>query len=137
MATLTQIRDDLATRLAAIPDLNCYSKVTDSIEEPAAVVGMPDPLEYNMTYGPTGGAYTIPVRLYVTRFDAEAGQEILDTYIAPTGTSSVKRAIEDTDVAITSGWHVAVVTRVSEFANYKIGDVVYLGCEFQVEVVAT
>lgn len=136
MATLTQIRDDLATRLAVIPRLNCYARIRDLVEPPAAVVGMPAPLEYNLTYGPTGGAYVIPVRLLVARFDAEAAQEALDDYIAPTGSLSVKRAVEDAAVAIDSNWDTVTVSRVSEFGVYRVGDIDYLGCEFTVEVTA-
>ena len=137
MATLTQIRTDLATRLAAIPNLAVYPVIHDGMEPPCVVVGMPDPLEYNLTFGPTAGVYTIPLRLYVSRFDAELAQEALDEFIAPTGLTSVKRAVEDTTVAILSGWHTVTVTKVGEFGAYRLGDVDHLGCEFTTEVVAT
>lgn len=137
MATLGQIRTDLQTRLAQIAGLTCYDKIAESVDEPAAIVGMPDPMEYNLTYGPTGLSVTLPILLLVSRYDAEAAQETLDTYCAPTGATSVKRAVEDETVAITSGWHVAVVTKCDKFGVRRVGGIDYLGCEFTVEVVAT
>jgi len=137
MATLTQIRTDIATRLGQIDGLNCYSRIPDMLEAPAAVVGMPDPVEYGVTFGPTGATWTIPVRLYVSRFDAENAQDIVDEFIAPTGDSSVKQAVEDETVTITSGWHAVNVASAQEFGAYRVGDIDYLGCEFTVEVIAT
>jgi hypothetical protein len=47
---------------------------------------------------------------------------------------SIKAAIEDTTVAITSAWHTAVVVEAKDFGAYRVGDVDYLGCELIVEV---
>lgn len=138
MATLTQIRQDIGTRLRrGVHHLIVYDRIPDAIEVPAAVVGMPDPMEYNLTYGPTGLIVTLPVRLFVSRFDSDEAQGLLDTFIAPTGTTSVKRAIEDSTVTITSTWHAVDVSRVGDFGLYRVGDMDYIGCEFTVEVVAT
>lgn len=134
MATLTDIREDLALRLAEIHGLNVYATIPDSIEEPACVIGMPDPAVFNLTYGPTGVTYTIPVRLYVARVDSMEAQALIDPYIAPTGTASIKQAVEATTVD--ACWQVVVVTQVADFGAYQIGGLDYLGCEFQTEVIA-
>jgi hypothetical protein len=135
MSTLTDIREDMALRLQEIGGLNCYPVIPDSLEPPAVVVGMPDPLTYNLTYGPTAGTYLIPVRLYVCRVDAENAQGMLDTYIAPTGTTSIKQALEA--VTVTACWHTITVVSVGEFGGYTVGDIAYLGCQFQTEVIAS
>lgn len=135
MASLTDIREDMASRLKEIPGLFCYDRIPGRIEPPAAVVGMPDPLTYNLTYGPTAGTYLIPVRLYVARVDAEEAQSILDQYIAPTGSQSIKAALEATTV--TGCWHSLTVVQVGEFGSYEIGGVPYLGCQFTTEVIAS
>jgi hypothetical protein len=135
MATLTQIRSDMADRIALITSLNCYDRIPEQIAEPAAVVGMPDPLTYNLTYGPTAGTYQIPVRLYVARVDAENAQAILDAYIAPTGSTSIKQALEAGTVS--ACWHSITVVSVGEFGSYTVGDIAYLGCQFQTEVIAS
>lgn len=135
MASLTQIRTDMADRMALINGLNCYDRIADSLAEPAAVVGMPDPLTYNLTFGPTAGTYLIPVRLYVARVDAEEAQALLDAYIAPTGATAIKQALEATTV--TGCWHSITVVSVGEFGSYEVGGIAYLGCQFQVEVIAS
>ena len=135
MATLSQIRADLATRLAAITGLTAYAQIPDMVDEPAAVVGMPEEVLYDLTFSNTFATWTIPVRLYVGRADAEAAQDLLNPYLASTGTQSIKRAVEDRTVAITSGWHVVRVAAAREFGVYRVGDVDYLGCEITVEVV--
>jgi len=136
MATLTQVRGDIATRLSKIPGLNVWPEIEDQIEAPAAVVGMPEDFEYNHTFGPNGVEYSIPVRLYATRIDSGEAQRSLDIYIAPTGDHSVKRAIEDSTVTIDSDWHIVNVPGGGEFGVYQVGGVDYLGVEIVVEVLA-
>jgi len=136
MATLSQIRTDLGTRLAAINGLNIYPVIPDLIEEPAGVVGMPAEINYDLTMGSVVSVWMIPVRLYVCRYDAEDAQEMLDQYLEASGALSVKAAVENTAVAITSGWHVARVSTVRDFGAYRVGNIDYLGCELTVEVVA-
>ncbi len=136
MSTLGQVRDDLALRLSKIGGLDAWARVPDSIEPPVALVGMPEEGLFNVTYSPSYTAWTIPVRLYVSRFDAQVAQEALDEYVGPTGVMSVKRAIEDKTVATSSGWLMVNVSKVSGFGSYSIANVDYLGCEFTVEVIA-
>lgn len=137
MSTLSQVRRDLGTRLQQIPSLAVYDRIPGMIDPPAVVVGFPDPAEYNMTYGPTGFLLTIPVRLYVGRADDDAAQDELDAYIAPTGSRSIKQAVEDESITISSGWHAVTVSSCAEFGSYRVGDVDLLGCEFRVEVATT
>lgn len=135
MATLTQIRADLATRLAAITGLTAYAQIPDMVDEPAAVVGMPSEVVYDLTMRSVFATWIIPVRLYVARADAEEAQDLLNPYLAASGSQSIKRAVEDASVAITSGWHVARVAAAREFGVYTVGDTDYLGCEITTEVV--
>jgi hypothetical protein len=135
MSTLAQVRVDLATNLATIGGLEVYTRRPDSVEVPCAVVGMPERAEYGLTYGPTFVRYIVPVQLLVCRADAEEAQIALDVYVAPTGVTSVKAAVEV--AGVTSGWHFCNVAEARDFADYEVAGIHYLGCVFPVEVVVS
>ena len=94
MATDAQMRTDLAARANAITGLEVYDKVPDTIEVPAFVVGPIESIEYNLTAGPTGAIWIYLCRLYAARADAHEAQLTLGLYYAPTGTQSIKVALE-------------------------------------------
>lgn len=137
MATLSQVRADLAERLETITGLYVYPYVPEQIEWPAVVVGMPERVEYTLTYGPTGLTWHIPLRLYAARFDAETAQETIDQYVAATGSQSIRTALEDGTSTLSSSWHYVKVVECRDFGGYRIADVDYIGCELLVEVVTT
>ena len=94
MASLSSIRTGLSTRLATISGLSVYSYVPDSIEPPTAVVGVMSSVDYDSTMSRGSDMYEIPLYLYVSRVDAELSQDSLDEFLAGSGSSSIKQAIE-------------------------------------------
>ena len=138
MATLAQVRNDIATLLNTISGLVASARVQDQITEwPRAIVGMPEEVNYDVTlHGSVGGhvQYLIPVRLYVGRFDSEESQIAMDIYVAPTGTKSIKAVVEA--AGATSGWSYCNIPGASDFGSYTIAGQEMLGCEFTVEVLA-
>jgi len=137
MATLSQVRADLAERLETINGLFVYAYIPESLEWPAVVVGMPERIEYTLTYGPVGLTWQIPVRLYAARWDAQTAQETIDQYVAATGSQSIRAALEDGTSTPSSAWHFVKVVDCRDFGAYRIADVDYIGCELLVEVVTT
>ena len=133
MATLAQVRADLATLLGGISGLEVDDKPRDRIEVPCVQVGLPETVSYEVTFGKAKAAYTIPIRLYASRYDPEEGTASLDSYILPTGSLSIKYAVEA--AGATSGWDFCNVSEAHDFGAYTIGDIDYLGCEFTVEIV--
>lgn len=136
MATLTEIRSSLRTRLLEINNLEVHEVHPDRIDPPCAVVGSPDEVTYNTTFGPTKVRYAIPIRLYVARVDAEEAQWALDPYIAPTGATSIKTAVENKAVTVSAGWDFVSVLGADEYGSYRVGDAEYVGVEFTVEVIS-
>lgn len=138
MATLAQVRADIATNLGNISGLAISTRPRDQVSEwPMAVIGWPDRIEYDVTlHGSVGGyvRYHIPVRLYVGRYDADESTVAVDAYVAPTGASSVKANIEA--AGATSGWSWCNVPEVGEFAIYDVAGQPMIGAEFLVEVLA-
>lgn len=130
------IRAGLATRLATISGLNTYANPPGSITAPAAVVLMDgDFINYHTAMGGDTFDLQFTVRLLVARTLDSLSQANLDAYLAPTGASSIKAAIEGGSV---SGCDYATVARARGYGGtYLVGEVPYFGCEFVVEVSAS
>lgn len=93
-ATISQIRDALKAALATVSGLEVHDTVPGQITPPAAVVWRlsgPRP----STLGSATFDYTFKVTMLLSISDETGGQDDLDTYLTPTGASSVIRAIDD------------------------------------------
>ena len=134
MASLSSIRTGLSTRLATISGLSVYSYVPDSIEPPTAVVGVMSSVDYDSTMSRGSDMYEIPLYLYVSRVDAELSQDSLDEFLAGSGTSSIKQAIEG-DTTLGGVVSSARVVEASNYGVYTINSIDYLGVEFSVEII--
>jgi len=131
--SVSSVRSGLATRLATISGLMAYAKAPGQIQPPAAIVIPGKPLgEYNEA---SGGLALLNLRvvLLVQRADDEQAQTSLDAYLDPTGTSSVKAAIE-ADGTLGGSAHYAWVARVDDYGSVEWAGVEYLGATFDVEV---
>ena len=135
MASLTSIRNGIATNLGNISSLFVYGYVPDSIEPPTAIVGVVESVEYDTSMARGADTYEIPVLLYVSRVDAQDSQETLDTYLASTGANSIKAQIESDQTLSGSAMSCRVV-EATNYGVYTINDIEYLGVEFEVSVVA-
>jgi len=134
MASLLSIRSGLSTRLATISGLSVYAYVPDSIEPPTAVVGVMSSVDYDSTMSRGSDSYEIPLYLYVSRVDAELSQDSLDEFLAGSGSSSIKQAIEG-DSTLGGVVSSARVVEASNYGVYTINSIDYLGVEFSVEII--
>ena len=134
MASLSSIRSGLSTRLATISGLSVYAYVPDSIEPPTAVVGVMSSVDYDSTMSRDSDSYEIPLYLYVSRVDAELSQDSLDEFLAGSGSSSIKQAIEG-DSTLGGVVSSARVVEASNYGVYTINSIDYLGVEFSVEII--
>ena len=135
MATLTGIRQGIGTALESITSLTVKDYVPDSIEPPTAVVGVVENIVYDSTMARGSDTYTIPIFLYVSRVDAKDSQETLDAYLAPTGSSSIKQAVES-DTSLGGACDSVRVVEADNYGVYNINNINYLGVEFEVEIIA-
>ena len=135
MASLTSIRNGIATNLGNISSLSVYSYVPDSIEPPTAIVGVVQSVEYDTSMARGADTYDIPVLLYVSRVDAQDSQETLDGYLASSGSNSIKAQIES-DATLNGSAMSCRVVEASNYGVYTINNIDYLGVEFEVSVVA-
>jgi hypothetical protein len=94
VASVTALRQGLAARLATITGLRASAYFPELITPPMAVVGGPD-IAYNDDT--MSDAYTFPVVVIASESSDRAGQNTLDGWLASSGSSSVRQAVEDED----------------------------------------
>ena len=136
MATLTGIRTGLKTRLVTISGLSAHDYIPDFFEPPMALVAPPEIIDYDVTMARGADRYEIPVILYVTKIDAETSQDALDGYLASTGSTSIKAAIEGDRTLGGSAMDARVVS-AGDYGEYEISQGTgFLGVTFTVEVIA-
>lgn len=135
MASISDLRNGIATNLATIAGLRTSATVPDSVNPPIAVV-MPNTITYDTAFARTGGdEYEFLVMVIVGRVDERTAQTRLDGYCSGTGASSVKAAIES-DKTLGGKAFSLRVTSLRNYNQVTVGDVTYLSGEFVVQVYA-
>lgn len=132
MASVASIRTALATAMSSISGLRTSATVPDAPRPPQAIV-MPDRIDYDLDMVRGADRFYFTIILLVARADDRAAQNNLDGYI--TGASSIKTAIES-DRTLGGVVDTVRVTQMRNYAAVSVGEVLYLGAEFDVEVVA-
>ena len=136
MALLTSIRDGLKTNLETISGLTAYEYVPDWIEPPIALVAPINSLNYDSTMARGADTYEIPVIVYISRVDAQLSQDTVDGYLASTGATSVKAAIESDPTLGGAAMSVRVVS-ATDYGEYEVTQgTSFLGVTFNIEVIA-
>jgi len=134
MTTITDIRTGLAANVGTINGLRTSATVPDQINPPVAVV-MPSRISYDRAYHRGLDEYEFTVTVFVGRAEERVAQNLLDGYCNPTGTSSVKTAIEG-DRTLGGAVSDLRVTEMRGITPVLVGDTTYLTAEFVVSVFA-
>jgi hypothetical protein len=135
MASMTALRQGIATRLATIDELNVYAFIPDTIVTPAAIVAPGDETFIQWDTSMSGGSddYTFRVTLLLPKGSDEDGQAKLDAYLEESGASSVKAAIEgDETLGGIADW--LHVTEARNYGRVQWNLVDYYGCELLITV---
>lgn len=135
MATITQIRQAIATQLALVTTLNVYSSVVDSVMAPAAIVGTPTTIEYDYTFRSANFKMQIPIRLIAARVQEDYAQELLDAMVSYEGASSVPLAMS-LDPQLSATAQTSRIVEARNYGVYEVEGISYLGVEFMLEVIA-
>lgn len=133
-ATLTQVRQAIATVLGAIDGLSAHPFEPGSITPPAALVH-PAPgafLDYQVTMDAAHDLRLV-VLIVVQPGEEQSWAEQLDAFIADEGASSIFAAIDANQTLgdLVDGCHVTVA---QDYGTYTVGGADYPGVEFAVEV---
>ena len=133
--TVAQIRSGIATNLATVTDVQVLAYVLSNPTPPAFAV-FPAACDYNQAMARGLDRWTFTVQAIVSAASDQDGQKQLDTYLAPTGSTSVRAAIES-DRTLGGVVDNLVVTRVSGYQLYADERGANLGAEWSVEVWAS
>lgn len=125
---LPAVMTAIGTQLATISGLRVKAYPSDSAAPPAAIVSLPETVEYDSVAGRGADRVVIPVTVLVGKVSDRTARDAIARYVSGEGASSVKAAIEAGAV----GQTVRVTT--SRVDIVAIGDIEYLGASFDVEV---
>jgi hypothetical protein len=125
--------DEIGQKLATIPQLRVYPYNVDKIPPPGAIVGLPESVDFDATYGRGSDSLILPVWVMVARANAQAAGAQLAAYLDGSGDRSVKAAVDSTNSNTYSSCDEVTVTKAVPGA-YTSGGVDMLGAEFTVTV---
>jgi hypothetical protein len=131
MATVSGIRQGIADNLASISGLRVSATMVDAPRPPIAMV-YPDTIDFDLNAVRGADTFTFIVFVLVGRADDRTAQNRLDGFVA--GPNSVKAAIES-DRSLGGAADTCRVTSMRNYQQVTVGETVYLGVEFEVEVV--
>jgi hypothetical protein len=127
---LNDVMNQLGTQLDTIAGLRVYPYPADTVAPPAAILGLPDGIEFDATYGRGSDEITIPVLVVVGRASDRAARDKLAEYCDGAGAKSIKQVIE-------AGTYTAFDTvRVAraEFDFVRIAGADYLAALFDLNL---
>lgn len=132
---ISSVRAGLANAADAISGLNCVTYAPDSIPEPCFYPDGVD-IEFDQSFGRGMDEVMVVCRVLVSRSDDKSSQALLDGYLAGSGATSVKAAIE-ADCTLGGACADLRVQRVEGYRWYLIGPTYYLGAAFVVQVIGS
>ncbi len=116
-----------------IPGLRVSDSIPDQFNPPNAIVSL-NSVNYDQTFQRGMSEYNFVISVVAGRVAERRAQETLDTYISA-GTATIKAAVESDKTLGGAAFDV----RVSEMTNIgavSLGEVIYLGADFNVQVYA-
>jgi hypothetical protein len=132
MATISEIRDGIATNLATITGLRTTDTVPDNPQPPVAII-QPNSIEYDRAFQRGLDQYSFTVTVIVGRASERWAQRTLDLYCGGSGSSSVKTAIES-DRTLSGVIQDLRVVAMRNYGTIPLGDQTYLAAEFDLIV---
>jgi hypothetical protein len=127
---LADVMDEIGAALSTIDDLRVYPYNADSVQPPAAVIGWPDQIEYDQTYGRGSDKITLPMWVVVDRQDQRTSRDRLAVYLDGAGDSSIKAAVDGGTYTACDTVRIATASPVA----LTLGGVDYLGAAFDIEI---
>ncbi len=134
MASISAIRQGIATNLAGVPGLRTSAEIPDNPTPPIGIVNL-ESVEYDGAFNRGLTTYNFVVTVIVGRAAERSMQRKLDGYCDPVGQNSVKLAIES-DKTLSGEVYDLRVERGTSIGSITINDQTYLAAEFTVTVFA-
>jgi hypothetical protein len=134
VASITAIRSGLATNLGTITGLRSGPTIPDNVNPPYAIIA-PNSVDYHRAFNNALSTYNFTITLVVGRVSERTAQNNLDAYCSPTGSSSIRVAIES-DKTLGGVVFDTIVTGMRNYGSVTIGENTYLAAEFDIAVQA-
>jgi len=128
VATITEIRGGLATRLATISGLRTAATVPDDPTPPQAII-FPQDVQYDTAMARGLDTFNFTILVIVGRIDERSAQNLLDGFCTGTGSSSIKAAVEG-DKTLGGVVKDLRVTQMRNYSGMTVGPNTYLSAEF-------
>ena len=131
-ATISQINQAIAARLATIDGLRAYDYAPDAYYPPLAFPSITS-LDYHRAMAGGMVIYGITVRVVVGRVNERIGQDALDRYGSYGGAESVRSALE-ADLTLGGVVDTLIVQSSASVSSATIGEQDFLSLDFQLQV---
>jgi hypothetical protein len=133
MASISELRQGLATNLQTISGLRVVDTLPDLVNPPMAMIGLTK-VNYNQQNQRSMAEYTFQITVVVGRVSERTAQATLDVLVAP-GSGSVKYAVES-DRTLGGKAYEVFIPELSAYGSVSINGIDYLSAEFSVQVFA-
>jgi hypothetical protein len=132
--SIQKLRDGIGTNLRNnIPGLRVSNTIPDQPNPPQAVIAL-NSVSYDQTFQRGMAEYNFVISVIAGRVSERRAQQTLDSFIS-FGSATIKDAVEKDKTLGGEAFDV----RVSEMTNIgavSLGEVIYLGADFNVQVYA-
>jgi hypothetical protein len=127
------VQRGLAAAAGVISGLNTFATLPDAID-PDLFAPVETEIDYHLSFGNGLGGVLFTCGIFTSRGDTEAGRAALADYISPTGSRSLRAAIE-ADKKLGGACKQLVVERARGAGRlYTIASIDYLGAMIDVRV---
>ena len=126
------VMDALGTCLERLPGLRVFPYPAPGVAPPAAMVGWPSAIDYDLALARGGWSATFPVLIAVGKGDVKSARDTLGAYLDGKGPDSVRVALDGP----TAAYDAARVTS-ARVEPISIAGIEYLAALLDVEVVGT
>lgn len=131
-ATITEVKQGLADRLATIPGLRAFAYQPDQLNAPIAF-SLLDNVLFHRTMRTALTEMTFTTTVIVCKADSRSAQSQVDPYVSASGTYSVKAAIEG-DRTLGGKVDDVIVNSAGGYQIISAEDGDYLSVDFNVTV---
>lgn len=136
MIDIVAVMQEISDMLDEIEGLNVYNWNTDNISSvPAAVVSLPQDIDYNNTYGGLADTARLEILVLVARNNMRAASKSLAEFISRGNPKSVYDNVDSKYVDYDSA-DIVTVTK-AEPDIFRVSGVDYLGAAFTVNVTSS
>jgi hypothetical protein len=134
MAQIGELRTGIATNLATIAGLRTGATIPANVNPPFAII-QPTSADYHQSFRNGMTTYNFTLTLVVGLASERSAQNALDGYCSPTGSSSIRGAIES-DRTLSGKAFDCTVSGMRNYGSISLGDNQYLAAEFDLVVQA-